>query len=696
MVRIYFHGNCQTRTMQRMMSELDGDVDVRGREIHNIKLPDEIDGYVRDIAWADVVVAQPISDTYRDEPRLSLRWVRQNVRADTRIVVFPSMYFRAYTPQVFYLRPLQAVGMPYHDALLVRAYLAGRLPGQAADELDDAGSLPDTLIRRELDSALRDLDHREQQSCDVRVSDVLRERHAENLLFHTPNHPSRLLHWIVLDRALEHVGVTQRPEVDGVDYLADLSIPPPRGVVASLGLRAGPEFADLCDYTHYRLPKRPPLPRRTYAAELWQHYDALGGAGALRPLLAAEAQMSAFLRRDEAARDAVTRPPARIAAKKNLGRPSKFIELPRVDSEEAWRATHDTRWEAIASRPRLAPAPIVDRNADMLFFLTKTHHKHQVGLWTYPSGTVFRARGRSVCFVPKAEGGILDSKGFYYGTQWLDQVASLPTEIVERVGPDVLVDPDVLTRPVAQSGEYVVCFDGNWRSYYHWLADSISRLFVLRKLSQGRVILPTAPENMLPFHLDSLRLLGVRDDQMVAAEPGRPFVKYQQLLWMLWNPTPWGGLGTQAEMGAAFRAAVGLDPGPGHRRIYITRRGGRRKVVQAEAVEAVMAELGFEVVLPDELDFAEQVRTFGQASWIVGPHGAGLTNIMFAPPGCTVVEFMPDVLCRPHYWGLATSLGQRYGMMVVPGASYFADLDVDPVRLRAFISTLDQAGQEFA
>jgi hypothetical protein len=49
----------------------------------------------------------------------------------------------------------------------------------------------------------------------------------------------------------------------------------------------------------------------------------------------------------------------------------------------------------------------------------------------------------------------------------------------------------------------------------------------------------------------------------------------------------------------------------------------------------------------------------GQASCIVAPHGAGLANIVFAPPGAAVVEFYGWHL-SPEYWLLASQCGLRY------------------------------------
>jgi len=78
--------------------------------------------------------------------------------------------------------------------------------------------------------------------------------------------------------------------------------------------------------------------------------------------------------------------------------------------------------------------------------------------------------------------------------------------------------------------------------------------------------------------------------------------------------------------------------------VYISRRGTQsfRRLTNEDAVEAVMMRLGFVVVRTEDLSFDEQVATFARARVIAGSHGAGLSNAVFAPPGCLVLDICAD------------------------------------------------------
>lgn len=65
-------------------------------------------------------------------------------------------------------------------------------------------------------------------------------------------------------------------------------------------------------------------------------------------------------------------------------------------------------------------------------------------------------------------------------------------------------------------------------------------------------------------------------------------------------------------------------------KIFIARRpNALRPYNQDEVIEAT-AKFGFEPVLLETLSFSESVRLFREASSIIGPHGAGWANLIFA------------------------------------------------------------------
>jgi hypothetical protein len=124
------------------------------------------------------------------------------------------------------------------------------------------------------------------------------------------------------------------------------------------------------------------------------------------------------------------------------------------------------------------------------------------------------------------------------------------------------------------------------------------------------------------------------------------------------------------------------------RRIYVTRSDTKKRRVSNEAaLLPILNARGFEIVAPGLLSLREQAGLFASSAAIVGPHGAGLTNILFAPPGTRVMEMFPSTKVKNTYFLQAKSLGQIYrGFIGGPGDAreWFA------VDVAAFERALDE------
>ena len=61
----------------------------------------------------------------------------------------------------------------------------------------------------------------------------------------------------------------------------------------------------------------------------------------------------------------------------------------------------------------------------------------------------------------------------------------------------------------------------------------------------------------------------------------------------------------------------------------------------------------------------EQLQLFYESDLIIGPHGAGFSNLIFSRIGTTVIEFMPRTYTNPCFEDIAGSLGLEYHKMMV-------------------------------
>jgi capsular polysaccharide biosynthesis protein len=101
-------------------------------------------------------------------------------------------------------------------------------------------------------------------------------------------------------------------------------------------------------------------------------------------------------------------------------------------------------------------------------------------------------------------------------------------------------------------------------------------------------------------------------------------------------------------------------------RIYISRRDAddRRVLNEAELISE-LEKRGFDTVELSELSISEQISLFQEVDIVVGPHGSGFTNTIFAD-STAIFEFFPEERVRHFYYCLAHQLGFDYDFLITP------------------------------
>lgn len=109
--------------------------------------------------------------------------------------------------------------------------------------------------------------------------------------------------------------------------------------------------------------------------------------------------------------------------------------------------------------------------------------------------------------------------------------------------------------------------------------------------------------------------------------------------------------------------APGTVPGEGTRRLYVSRRVSLRPLKQEARLEDWLRARGFDIVLLEEMPFADQVACMAEAAVVVGPHGAGLANTVFMPRGGRVVELATTEWWSNAFRRIAVARGHDYTLV---------------------------------
>jgi capsular polysaccharide biosynthesis protein len=120
--------------------------------------------------------------------------------------------------------------------------------------------------------------------------------------------------------------------------------------------------------------------------------------------------------------------------------------------------------------------------------------------------------------------------------------------------------------------------------------------------------------------------------------------------------------------------------------LFLSRRDSTLRVMHNEAeLEQALKPLGFTTFVAGEAAVTEQIQAFSRARVIVAAHGAGLTNLIFAPPGAFVLEIAtPGSAQMDDFRFIARVMGQRIVTLVADRPGDNARPDVIPLKWSFF------------
>lgn len=247
------------------------------------------------------------------------------------------------------------------------------------------------------------------------------------------------------------------------------------------------------------------------------------------------------------------------------------------------------------------------------------------------------------------------------------------------------------TRPVRKKGRFYSLLGFGVNNYYHFTHDILMRMRgITDRLPSDTQLL--VPEKMTRFQLDTLDVLGLD------AHPRVPFPADE--LWeleRLYVVKPISK--TQIDSAEHFRwyrklamDRQGVREGVPTKRLFVTRRNDRYwRATNEEEVESFLSSRGFETVSPGELSFREQIELFAQGEIIVGT-GAGMTNMVFSPPGTKVLQLQENNHFVHTAWTMAAALGFDYHYFlcdIVPNPGQPAvDIHVPIAKLEASLAQM--------
>jgi capsular polysaccharide biosynthesis protein len=239
----------------------------------------------------------------------------------------------------------------------------------------------------------------------------------------------------------------------------------------------------------------------------------------------------------------------------------------------------------------------------------------------------------------------------------INSIYNLPYQLISNKNSENQIDEAVLLHHSWTSG------------YFHWIAETIVQLEGIEKyiIKTGhRPKLIVGPE-LNQFQSEILNLLGYGPEYLInwtnyyakvdklvipsvrrEINPGRP------------SPFPYHWIRDRLRK----KCMCEINTDRFSDRVYISRNdAGERRVINEDEVHNTLKNYGFKKYTLSTMNVKEVVTLFAQAEIIIGPHGAGLTDIIYAD-NVSVIEFHPEDRLNGIYFMLTEQVDSWYGYLI--------------------------------
>ena len=115
-----------------------------------------------------------------------------------------------------------------------------------------------------------------------------------------------------------------------------------------------------------------------------------------------------------------------------------------------------------------------------------------------------------------------------------------------------------------------------------------------------------------------------------------------------------------------FSTIVDENSNNNFEKIYISRINNyKRRIENKVEIEKYLRKVGFHIVYMEKFNLKEQIKTVANANFIIAPHGAGLSHIIWNPQKRKkIIEIFPSYIRNDCYASIGKTLGYNYDYII--------------------------------
>ncbi len=201
-------------------------------------------------------------------------------------------------------------------------------------------------------------------------------------------------------------------------------------------------------------------------------------------------------------------------------------------------------------------------------------------------------------------------------------------------------------------------------SYYHTLIDNIPRFFLIENYlkenpQEIKLLLGSQPTKIEAFFISKLSNSNLK----VKLLNNQKVYLIDKLVFPSFLTCRCAGYLPSSYLDYFLDKVTPLRPRKKQNRIFISRiatnKGNLRRILNEDELLDRLSQYGFKKYILENLPITEQIELFYDADFVIGTHGAGLSNLVFSRQ-VRVLDLFPTESILPHYYYLSKSTNNNY------------------------------------
>lgn len=183
--------------------------------------------FYNSIPSLDLIIIQPISDSYKDYHKYSTKSILSNVKKECVVIMFPSMYFTGYYPNIIHDN-MQSINMIVHDVNIIKKFISSNnkqtFVNECTNMVKDLNFYSKEHIMNNINNSINNLSKKELEAINkynpqnfIKISTFILNNYMKQILFHSLNHQSKFTYRHLSNEILRILQINITPYSENLD-----------------------------------------------------------------------------------------------------------------------------------------------------------------------------------------------------------------------------------------------------------------------------------------------------------------------------------------------------------------------------------------------------------------------------------------------------------------------------------------------